>query len=867
MSAVQSNHAQRVLSFLNQQRAVGKYCDAMLNVGGGLVYFAHRNILACFSELFHDANMPAAQYMEVTLQDCPSDGLEQLLNFVYTGELKLASANFDKVQNAATSLCVPEVLALCQQFKKPSENPVPVKRKRGRPKKSTSLTTVQCPDKENLVTVSKDESTLDAASASVGTAAATTTTRSGRVVKGPRRLVTGESPSIDFPVTEKAKKEGVEGENQNPDQIHDMNPIDKGLSDIQEEDDNNFESLTENSDDDYDPVTKLGSSVSSAAQRSKAKPQSKNENGEAVEEDGKKGPVQCSVCNKTFKSKYYLKVHNRRHTGEKPFVCLKCGKRYFRKENLVEHELKSCARVQQKNDVHMDDSAVSKAQEDEPDFENLIENSDEDYDPVTHTGSSGPSSSATQKSKAKAHSKEDKDENSEAVVEEDSKKGPVQCPICNKTFKSKYYLKVHNRRHTGEKPFVCLKCGKRYFRKENLLEHESKNCARVQQTYTCQTCSATFTGKEELRVHMISHTGDMPHKCSSCSEQFIYKKNLTLHMMKIHGFPKPHACSQCPKTFLTRTELRIHEAAKHRGEKPFVCEECGHRASSRNGLQMHIKAIHRNERPFVCNLCGHAFTQKNNLNMHMLVHSGERPYQCHLCGKTFRTQASLDKHHRTHTGERPFGCEFCEQRFTEKGALVRHTASKHQEGRPHSCHICGKTFKAREQLRVHLHRHKGMRKFECTDCGYKFTRQAHLRRHIQIHKRTENYSPRQRKLRNVIVEEVAGDPGDDESIKIVEASLISTETDYVTDTSVIQDPTNSESVSVTSLHPSDIVRVVIASSDVMEEEVSNKDLGPVEAVEGFSVSEVLQQTQMVPEAYKPTMDMEGIVENMSENKT
>ncbi|XP_008973940.2 telomere zinc finger-associated protein isoform X2 [Pan paniscus] len=300
---------------------------------------------------------------------------------------------------------------------------------------------------------------------------------------------------------------------------------------------------------------------------------------------------------------------------------------------------------------------------------------------------------------------------------------PVECPTCHKKFLSKYYLKVHNRKHTGEKPFECPKCGKCYFRKENLLEHEARNCM------------------------------NRSEQCSSCSQQFMQKKDLQSHMIKLHGAPKPHACPTCAKCFLSRTELQLHEAFKHRGEKLFVCEECGHRASSRNGLQMHIKAKHRNERPHVCEFCSHAFTQKANLNMHLRTHTGEKPFQCHLCGKTFRTQASLDKHNRTHTGERPFSCEFCEQRFTEKGPLLRHVASRHQEGRPHFCQICGKTFKAVEQLRVHVRRHKGVRKFECTECGYKFTRQAHLRRHMEIHDRVENYNPRQRKLRNLIIED------------------------------------------------------------------------------------------------------------------
>ncbi|XP_041859543.1 telomere zinc finger-associated protein isoform X2 [Melanotaenia boesemani] len=702
MPAAESSHARRVLSSLNQQRAAGRFCDAVLKVGDG---------------------------------GCPGDGLELLLNFVYTGELKLDLDNLDKVQQAAASLCIPEALTICQQFKETSVDAGSLKQKRGRRRKCAKAV-----KEENLIAAT-DESRVDSAAVSftrAETATPATTTRSGRVVKGPKRLVTvGVIPTSDIKrasLTSVEKERGeVSAENLN-------------LAAEAE--------VTELQTDVH------GSSVSQTA-------------GEAAAEEGEE-------------------------------------------------------------------------EDDVGDFEPVTDDTDEEYVPPVESTSSAWLTSASEKRKAQVKTNKNK---SIDAVEEDFRKDSVQCPICHKSFKSKYYLKVHNRRHTGERPFGCLKCGKRYFRKENLYTHQSRDCARVL-TYTCSTCSSSFNTKEDLRLHVVAHTGEMPHKCSTCNEQFMYKKNLTMHLMKLHGHPKPHACPQCPKTFLTRTELRVHEAAKHRGEKPFVCEECGHRASSRNGLQMHIKAIHRNERPFVCNLCGHAFSQKNNLNMHLRVHSGERPYQCHLCGKTFRTQASLDKHHRTHTGERPFSCDVCEQRFTEKGALLRHKASKHEEGRPHCCHICGKTFKAREQLRVHLRRHKGVRNFECIDCGYKFTRQAHLRRHSLIHKRTENYNPRQRKLRNVIVQD------ENEGTK----------SDYTPETAAVQESTNPQPDS-SGLASSCIVRVVIEPDDAAMREVgSNQSTRHSETTESFSVPEVLQQTQLVIKAYGPMVDMEQIVEDLSENK-
>ena len=45
----------------------------------------------------------------------------------------------------------------------------------------------------------------------------------------------------------------------------------------------------------------------------------------------------CDVCLKIFLNKSKLERHYRTHTGEKPFACLICNRKFAQKAILVQH--------------------------------------------------------------------------------------------------------------------------------------------------------------------------------------------------------------------------------------------------------------------------------------------------------------------------------------------------------------------------------------------------------------------------------------------------------------------------------------------------------------------------------------------------
>uniref|UniRef100_A0AC11CXS1 Zinc finger and BTB domain containing 24 n=1 Tax=Ovis aries TaxID=9940 RepID=A0AC11CXS1_SHEEP len=114
--------------------------------------------------------------------------------------------------------------------------------------------------------------------------------------------------------------------------------------------------------------------------------------------------------------------------------------------------------------------------------------------------------------------------------------GPeARCKDCGKVFKYNHFLAIHQRSHTGEKPFTCEICGKSFTAKSSLQTHIRIH--RGEKPYSCAVCGKSFSDSSAKRRHCILHTGKKPFTCPECNLQFARLDNLKAHL-KIHSKEK-----------------------------------------------------------------------------------------------------------------------------------------------------------------------------------------------------------------------------------------------------------------------------------------------------------------------------------------
>ncbi|PIK54485.1 putative zinc finger protein [Apostichopus japonicus] len=142
-------------------------------------------------------------------------------------------------------------------------------------------------------------------------------------------------------------------------------------------------------------------------------------------------PFKCEFCEKVFSNRTDRKKHERTHTGEKPYPCKYCDKSFARTGTRNNHQR---TRHEKQKSMY----------------------------PCKHCG--------------KEYQIESYRDLHEKKHENVKVKPSCICHFCGKSYTTMHSLHRHERNHTGDRPFQCQYCQKRFMRKDYCDEHESKSC-------------------------------------------------------------------------------------------------------------------------------------------------------------------------------------------------------------------------------------------------------------------------------------------------------------------------------------------------------------------------------------------------------